>query len=457
MGATREEFVNFLSASLTDRITEQVRNQLPSILPEEVSNFTPRVIEKMIKKSLNQVNLAKVSSEPQSTYAGAATLTEFELKKILIDKMNKNKDKDEDPSAGSNKGIKKRKTSKDTEPTTGLKTKDLTFGSSKGTKSQPKSSKKNVQSEVPEFEVVDTDMPQDQGGNLGNDDDEPIKESASKHDWFTKPTRPQEPTDLDWNVGKTPKKGPTQSWLMTFAALSSTDKSLKSFDELKITPIDFSAYIMNGLKISHLTQENLLGPAFRLLKGTHFNYAELGYDFKECYKALLEKLDWENLEGGNYPFDLTKPLPLVKAENRQKGPADYFFNNDLKYLYAKWGISHWRAQRDDVADFAIALKMFTRSLVNQKRVEDLQLGAESHQKKINVTRPDTVRPDLQKTHPYTPYQDAKGFIYVNSLERNRLMHSDELYKFSDGTLTRLLTSLEDITKNIYMKYLPKRR
>ncbi|GKG39345.1 hypothetical protein Tco_0463490, partial [Tanacetum coccineum] len=51
---------------------------------------------------------------------------------------------------------------------------------------------------------------------------------------------------------------------------------------------------------------------------------------------------------------------------------------------------------DDVADFAIALRMFTRSLVIQKRVEDLQLGVESYQKKINVTKPDTTRPDLKK-------------------------------------------------------------
>ncbi|GJS29749.1 hypothetical protein Tco_0490369 [Tanacetum coccineum] len=39
----------------------------------------------------------------------------------------------------------------------------------------------------------------------------------------------------------------------------------------------------------------------------------------------------------------------------------------------------------------------------------------------------------------------------------RLMRSDELYKFSDGMLTRLLSSLEDITKNIDMEYFPKRR
>ncbi|GJS75052.1 hypothetical protein Tco_0724933 [Tanacetum coccineum] len=37
------------------------------------------------------------------------------------------------------------------------------------------------------------------------------------------------------------------------------------------------------------------------------------------------------------------------------------------------------------------------------------------------------------------------------------MRSDELYKFSDRTLTGLQTSLDDITKNIQMEYLPKRR
>ncbi|GJV47009.1 hypothetical protein Tco_1437221 [Tanacetum coccineum] len=352
---------------------------------------------------------------------------------------------------------------------------------------------------------------------------------------------------------------------MTLAASTSTDKSLKDFDELMSTPIDFSRYILNGLKIKNLTQEILLGPAFRLLKGTRSNYVELEYDFEECYKALLEKLDWENPEGGDYPFDLSKPLPLITHGKHQRIPFEYFINNDLKYLkggvstmiyttsttktkatqydllgiedmvpnmwspvkvdydkYALWGILHWREQHksfyvyargrqsrgdvystkrilvvthvkvmrkhrygyleeivvrradnvlyrfkegdflqlrindiedmlllvvqnrlinlsgDDVADFAIALRMFTRSL-------------------INVTKPDTTRPDLRKKHSCTPYKDPQGFICVDDFKRNRLMRSDELYKFSDGTLTRLLSLLEDITKNIGMKYLPKRR
>ncbi|GKF74158.1 hypothetical protein Tco_0220490, partial [Tanacetum coccineum] len=109
---------------------------------------------------------------------------------------------------------------------------------------------------------------------------------------------------------------------------------------------------------------------------------------------------------------------------------------------------------NDVSDFAIALRMFTKIMVIQKRVKDLQLGVESYQKKINVTKAETTRPDIKKRNPYTPYQDPQGFIYVDNQGRNRLMRSAELYKFSDSTLTRLRTSLDDITKNIQMEYLP---
>ncbi|GJZ89011.1 hypothetical protein Tco_0660793, partial [Tanacetum coccineum] len=121
---------------------------------EEVSNFVPPAIEKLIKELRDEVTLAMVSSQPQSTYEAASTLTRFELKKILLDKMEKSesylmapehrdcydglknsyaldkdffysydvyslkrgrkdKDKDEDPSTGSDRGLKKRKLSKD--------------------------------------------------------------------------------------------------------------------------------------------------------------------------------------------------------------------------------------------------------------------------------------------------------------------------------------------------------
>ncbi|GKA15634.1 hypothetical protein Tco_0695381 [Tanacetum coccineum] len=121
--------------SVKDIIKDEVKSLLPQILPKEVSDFATL-----------------------STYEAAESLTEFELKKILLYKIERsesykttpehkelykglvksynldkdlfssygnvyslkrdrdNKDKDEDHSAGSDRGLKKRKTSKDAEP-----------------------------------------------------------------------------------------------------------------------------------------------------------------------------------------------------------------------------------------------------------------------------------------------------------------------------------------------------
>ncbi|GKG48421.1 hypothetical protein Tco_0510306, partial [Tanacetum coccineum] len=85
----------------------------------------------------------------------------------------------------------------------------------------------------------------------------------------------------------------------------------------------------------------------------------------------------------------------------------------------------------------VALRMYTRRIVIQERVEDLQLAVESYQKKINLTRPDTTRPVLKKMTPYTGYPDVQGIIYQDELNRNRLMRTDELHKFSDAMLEQI--------------------
>ncbi|GJV67369.1 hypothetical protein Tco_1482878 [Tanacetum coccineum] len=73
----------------TAKSETSVNEHYRQILPQEVSNFATTVIEKLIKESRDEVTLAKVSSQLQSTYEDASTLTEFELKKILLDKMEK--------------------------------------------------------------------------------------------------------------------------------------------------------------------------------------------------------------------------------------------------------------------------------------------------------------------------------------------------------------------------------
>ncbi|GKF51989.1 hypothetical protein Tco_0148456, partial [Tanacetum coccineum] len=70
--------------------------------------------------------------------------------------------------------------------------------------------------------------------------------------------------------------------------------------------------------------------------------------------------------------------------------------------------------------FSVSLQMFTRSIVIQRRVEDLQLG----------------------------------FIYQNNDKKNKLMRVDELHKFSDVTFDDVQTALNDRLKGIRMEYLP---
>ncbi|GJS86618.1 hypothetical protein Tco_0769254 [Tanacetum coccineum] len=172
-------------------------------------------------------------------------------------------------------------------------------------------------------------------------------------------------------------------------------------------------------------------------------------DDEEPKEKVASKRDW---------FLLKLPMINMRYEESHIGDNNVEVMRKHGYGYLKEIVNRLtNLSGDDVFDFAIALRMFTRSLVIQKRVEDLQLRVKSYQKKINVTKPETTKSGIRKRDPYTPYQDPQGFIYVDNNGRNRLMRSDELYKFSDRTLTGLRTSLDDITKNIRMEYLPKRR
>nr|GEW37124.1 hypothetical protein [Tanacetum cinerariifolium] len=151
---------------------------------------------------------------------------------------------------------------------------------------------------------------------------------ASRDDWFKKLERPLTP-DPDWNTKKSIDFRLPQTWINKIAKAK---KPPLTFDELMSTSIDFSAYVMNNLKIENLTQEHLVGPAFNLLKGTCRSRVELEYHFKECYKAITDRLDWTNPEGHEYPFNLSKPLSLTEDRGRQVFPVNYFINNDLEYL-----------------------------------------------------------------------------------------------------------------------------
>ncbi|GJX24393.1 hypothetical protein Tco_0228838 [Tanacetum coccineum] len=259
-----------------------------------VSKFATPVIQSTINKALEKTptTLAQSSSHAQSSLKAAESLSEYELKNILFEKMDKSRsylthDKhqalydtlinslclddviargqadiekipkkrdrdDKDPSAGPNQGKKtKRSRTKESESSKKLST---TKESSKG-KSPTKTSKsgKSMTAKEPveelAFEMASYDVEQ-------TIDD--------VYDWFKQPPRPPTP-DPEWNKRQVVDDQSEQPY---FNNMVSAVKDLLIFDEHMVTLIYFSKYAMNRLKIDNLTQAHLIRPVFELLKGT---------------------------------------------------------------------------------------------------------------------------------------------------------------------------------------------
>nr|GFA51771.1 hypothetical protein [Tanacetum cinerariifolium] len=402
-----DEFLRNIDENMKKIIKGQVKNQVK----EQVSRILPRIKESM-NVTLEAEVLTRSSHSSRTSYAIAADLSEMELKKILIEKMEGNKsiqrsdeqqnlykalveaydadkaildtyrdstilkrrredDDQEGPSARSNRGSKRQKEGEETVQTT-------------------------CQMEEPPHSVFETGV-----------DNQPIVQTS------------QHP-ECD---------------------LARQTDARSSFNELLDTPIDFSNFIMHRLNVDTLTPDLMAGRTYELMRGSCTSLTELEYHLEE-------------------------PLPLIPDNRGHRViPFEHFINNDLEYLR---GGDFKRLRLQDIEDmllllvqgklsnltvkerlaFSVSLRMFTRSIVIKRRVEDLQLGVESYLKRLNLTKPDTYRPDLRRREAYTAHSNPRGFIYQNKDKKNRLMRIDELHKFSDETLNDIRNALDDRLKGI---------
>nr|GEY97395.1 hypothetical protein [Tanacetum cinerariifolium] len=518
-----------------------------------------------------------MSSQFVTSMLNPTSDAEMDLKKILIEKMEGNKSiqrsdeqrnlykaLEDGPSAGSDRGSKRRRECRSTT----------------GSKSRQVSASESAFVEEPVQTISQMDEPLYPVFETGADD-QTIVQSSQHPEWFSQPKKPLTP-DRDWNKTLPCVQGSTQTWI---GELAKQADSRSTFNELLDTPLDLSNFIMNRLRVDTLTLKLLVGPTFELMKGSCTSLIELEYHLEEVYKATTDQLDWVNPKGQQYPHNLLQPFSLI-PDNRGRRviPFAHFINNDLEYLrggafsrkyttsitktkaadyrnikwikdlvprsmwihepinynkHALWGVSYWGRKRQqfygfavnrefaldvyskrriivvtdlkivewhsykhldwiavrrdddklykfkegdfkrlrlqDIEDtllllvqgklsnltveerfaFNVSLRMFTRSIVIQRRVEDLQMGVESYQKRLNLTKPDTYRSDLKRKEAYTAYSNPRGFIYQNKDKKNRLMRIDELHKFSDKTLNDVLNALDDRLKGIRMQYLPQ--
>nr|GEY32591.1 hypothetical protein [Tanacetum cinerariifolium] len=304
--AENDEFLKTIDENIQKIIKEQVKEQVNV----QVSKILPK-IEQTVNEKLEAEVLTRSSNSSKTSYAVGVDLSEMELKKILIEKMEGNKsiqrsneqrniykalvkayesdkiildtygdtvtlkrhrnddaDKDEEPSAGSDRRSKRRREGKDPESASAPKEKATrsTGKSTQGSKSRQTSASESATAE------------------------EPMQTTFKMEE----PSHPEFETEL------------------------------------------------------------LAGPTYELMKGSCKSLVQLEFFLEEVYKAITDQLDWVNLKG-----KLT--------------------NLTVEECFA----------------FNVYLRMFTRSIVIQRHMEDLQLGVESYQKKLNLTKPDTYHDRLK--------------------------------------------------------------
>nr|GFA05814.1 hypothetical protein [Tanacetum cinerariifolium] len=373
-----------------------IKGQVKSQVKEQVSRILPRIKES-VNATLEAEVLTRSSHPSRTSYVVAADLSEMELKKILIEQME-----------GNNED---------------------------------------------ERMMIRKDPPLDQTGGLKDEEKEGSMHQLALHlseSAFAEepPRRPPSP-DRDWNKTLPAAQRNAQSWI---SILARQTNARSSFNELLDTLIDFSNFIMNRLGVDKLTPKLLAGPTYKLMRGSCNSLTELEYHLEEVYKATTDQLDWVNPEGQQYPHNLLQPLPLIPDNRGNFKRLRLHDIEDMLLLLVQGKLSNLTVKEHFA--FNVSLRMFTRSIVIQRRVEDLQLGVESYQKRLNLTKPDTYRPDLKRREAYTAYSNPRGFIYQNKDNKNKLMRIDELHKFSDGTLNDVRNALDDRLKRIRMQYLP---
>ncbi|GJW11793.1 hypothetical protein Tco_1577620 [Tanacetum coccineum] len=233
-----------------------------------------------------------------------ALVDAYESDKLILDtceetvsfkRRRDEEDKDEEPYAGSNRGSKRRRAGKEPESTSApkKKTSKIIGKLIEGSKSHQKSVDESAQAEVPMQTAKDLEEPAHQEFETGVTEDQPDEETSQLPNWFQKPAKPLTP-DRDWNKTLPDAHGHVQPWLSSLAQM---EDLRESFNELMDTPLDFSAFVMNRLKVDTLTPELLAGPTFKLMKGSCKSLVELEYFFEEVYKATTDQLDWNNPEG----------------------------------------------------------------------------------------------------------------------------------------------------------------
>nr|GEY12922.1 hypothetical protein [Tanacetum cinerariifolium] len=389
----------------SDRLRDEAQKENDEFLKTVDEN-----IQKIIKEQVNeQVKATSLSKDlmNKGTFTRPllklykALVEAYESDKIILDtyeetvtlkrRRDEDADKDEEPSAGPERGSKRRREGKEPESA-----------------SAPSKSAAAEEPTQTTFEMEEPARPEFETGA----DDQPIIESSQHPKWFSQQQKPPTP-DRDWNKTLPAIHRSIQLWISDLA--KQTD-SRSSFNELMDTPLDFFNFLINRLN---------------------------GRKRQQFYSFAVNRESARDVYSKRRIIVVTK-LKIVEWHNYKHLDWITMRKDDDKIYKFKEG-NFKRLHIQDIEDMLLLFR----------HVEDLQLGVESYQKKLNLTKPNSYRSDLKHKEAYTAYSNPRGFIYQNKDKKNRFMQIVELHKFSDGTLTDVRTALDDRLKGIRMQYLPQ--
>nr|GEV58218.1 hypothetical protein [Tanacetum cinerariifolium] len=395
--------------SENDEFFKTVDENMKKIIKEQVKEQVKMELKKILIEKMEGNKSIQCSNEQRNLYK--ALVKAYESDKIILDtyretvtlkrRRDDNADKDEEPSARPNRGSKRRREGK-----------------------EPESASTQTETATRSADMFT------QGSRSRQ-----VSESALAEEPMQTTSQMEEPSHPKFDTG-----AEDQPIVQSFQH-PECKLTLAPFNELMDTPLDFSNFLINRLKVDTLTPELLVGPTYELMKASCKSLVELEYHLEEIFKATTDQLDWVNPEGASsnkYTTSITKTKATDYGHIKwieDLVPRTMWIEEPIGYdKHALWGSPTEGVNR---------------------RVEDLQLGVKSYQKKLNLTKPDSYRSGLKHKEAYTAYSNPRGFIYQNKDKRNRLMRIDELHKFSDGTLTDVRTALDDRLKGIRMQYLPQ--
>ncbi|GKC28366.1 hypothetical protein Tco_1035660 [Tanacetum coccineum] len=175
--------------------------------------------------------------------------------------------------------------------------------------------------------------------------------------------------------------------------------------------------------ITKLKQQDLEGPTYEIVKVFHPNMIHLQYQMEECHKLLTDQvdesiirqrfyIDQHTSEGDHravrthmrilsvvkievfslYGYDNMKKIVLRRADLKEYTIAErnfkYLYPSDFEDLYLLNLQSHLdHLPPKDKKILTTAVNLWTRNLGIRQRVEDFQLGIESYQTQLNLTKP----------------------------------------------------------------------